>query len=203
MPQKYKFTPAMREISGFGGAYEECCRRMLIAALEWLDGHPEADPRFTGYSNVYDVIDEDNEDAKALSKAACDAAGEFGTTGAMHQAVISSALWIKTHGWDAYLERMTHPGGEVGILKDKLARAEEDAARAWSRVEELICENWKRGAIIAEQVLGWNRYKVSNSQQKAYAPSQQAALEDIPLGCSLYKLVDDAIAEMTVESEAA
>lgn len=29
------------EISGFGGGYEDACRRMTIAAVEWLRKHPD------------------------------------------------------------------------------------------------------------------------------------------------------------------
>jgi hypothetical protein len=72
---KYAFTNNMKEISGFGGGYEETCRKMLIAAVEWLDDHPDADPQFYGYKNIYGVIHEDNDDAKALSKAVVDASG--------------------------------------------------------------------------------------------------------------------------------
>ena len=44
----YSFTPDMREISGFGGGYEQTCRNMLIAAVEWLDAHPDFnDPETT------------------------------------------------------------------------------------------------------------------------------------------------------------
>lgn len=188
----------MDEISGLGGTYEASCRSMLAAALEWLDAHPDADPRFSGFRDVYGIIMEDNDDAKALSQAAVDAAGEAGATGAMHQAVISAALWIRANGWDAYVSQMTHPCGQVGILKEKLARASEDLelTRKWR--DELMAEKARRGAIIAEKVLGWKRYKVSNGQQEAYAPSQQAALSGIRAGCSLSKLVDEAIEQMEV-----
>lgn len=199
MQQKYQFTPAMREISGFGGTYEECCRRMLAAALEWLDAHPEADPKFGQYG------EEENADAKAISAAAVKAAEamSYGPSGAQHGAAISHALWIKANGWDAYVREKTHPGGELGIVREKLAKAESDAKRACECVERLTAENHKRAAIIAERVLGWKRYKLSNGQQEAYAPDQRAAVEGIGLGTSLYKLVDDAIAGMAVESEAA
>ena len=39
---KYAFTPEMREISGFGGDYEQTCRNMLAAGLRWLDEHWQA-----------------------------------------------------------------------------------------------------------------------------------------------------------------
>lgn len=102
----YEFTKEMGEISGFGGGYENCCRAMLKAGLEWFDANPGADPQFHGWKGVYGLIEEDNEDAKALSKAVVEGAGGD-CTGAMHQAVISSIFWIKRNGWDKYVERMS------------------------------------------------------------------------------------------------
>lgn len=103
---KYEFTPEMGEISGFGGGYEDTCRKMLSAGLEWLDEHPESKPEFHGFKGVYGLILEDNEDAKALTKAVVDASdGDY--TGAMHQAVISSIFWIRKNGWSAYVAKMS------------------------------------------------------------------------------------------------
>ena len=65
---KYTFTPDMNEISGFGGDYEACCRRMLSAALEWLDAHPKDKPEFGRFGK------EENAAAKAMSAAALKAA---------------------------------------------------------------------------------------------------------------------------------
>jgi len=64
----YEFTEQMREISGFGGGYEQTCRNMLKAGLKWWDKNPEVKPEFHSYKNIYGVISEDNEDAKALSE---------------------------------------------------------------------------------------------------------------------------------------
>lgn len=102
---KYSFTSDMGEISGFGGGYEQTCRNMLAAGLEWLDDHPEADPQFRGMEGVYGIIREENDDAKALSEAVV-AGADGDCTGAMHQAVISSCLWIRKNGWEAYCESM-------------------------------------------------------------------------------------------------
>jgi hypothetical protein len=104
---KYEFTPEMGEISGFGGGYEDACRSMLKAAMEWFDANPNANPEFKGCENVYGLVVEDNDDAKALSDAAVKAAGEHGCTGAMHQAVITHSLFIKKNGWDKYVEEMS------------------------------------------------------------------------------------------------
>lgn len=108
---KYKYTPEMREISGFGGGYEETCRAMVVAGLEWLDQNPQANPEFSHYSNVYGIINKENDDAKALSEAVV-AAANHDCTGAMHQATISHILWIKKNGWDKYVENMTKPEAE-------------------------------------------------------------------------------------------
>jgi hypothetical protein len=105
---KYVFTPEMGEISGFGGGYEEMCRTMLRAGMEWLDAHPEADPHFKGYQNVFGVTLDENADAKALSDAVV-APTNGDCTGAMHQAVITACLFIRKNGWDEYVRQMSAP----------------------------------------------------------------------------------------------
>ena len=194
---RYSFTPDMGEISGFGGGYEQTCRNMLIAAVERLDAHPEADPQFHGFKGIYGVIQEDNEDAKALSKIVVGASGGD-CTGAMHQAVISSALYIKKNGWEKYKAEMTHPEGEVGLLKEKIKRLEDDLQRSRDRRDKQEEALRHRGEIIAEKVLGWKKYKVSNGQQEAYGPSQEAVLEDLGPGFQLSHLIDEAIKEMKI-----
>jgi len=98
---KYQFTDDMDEISGFGGGYEQTCRNMLAAGVEWLDAHPSADPQFQGYENIYGVIHEENADAKALSEAIVKAT-DHDCTGAMHQTVITHCLFIRQNGWEEY-----------------------------------------------------------------------------------------------------
>lgn len=105
---KYLFTPGMSEISGFGGGYEQTCRNMVAAGMEWLDSHPDADPQFHGFKGVYGVIADDNPDAKALSDAVV--AGSGGDcTGAMHQAAVSHCMFIRKNGWTRYVEEMSKP----------------------------------------------------------------------------------------------
>ena len=101
---KYEFEEGMAEISGFGGNYEDICRRMVKDGLEWLDEHPTADPKFLRYEGIYGIISTDNEDAKNLSKAVTASVNDC--TGAMHQATISHILHIKEVGWDIYVEEM-------------------------------------------------------------------------------------------------
>ena len=107
----YTHTKEMGEISGFGGDYEECCQRMLDAAVRHLlETRPESDPKFYGRKEIYGVIVEGNDDARELSSIVKRAATEdgkhpeWGCTGAQHQAVVMRALWIKAHGWEKYKE---------------------------------------------------------------------------------------------------
>lgn len=103
---EYQYTDDMAEISGFGGGYEEGCRKMVVAGLKWFDEHPDADPKFHGYEGIYGVISEDNEDAKQLTEVMVAAPGEHGCTGAMHQATVGHVLHIRAVGWDKYVEEM-------------------------------------------------------------------------------------------------
>ncbi len=105
---KYQFTEGMGEISGFGGGYEQTCRNMLAAGVEWFDEHPEANPRFKGFKGVYGIMMEDNDDAKALSAAILEGSGDD-CTGAMHQAVVGACLYIRKNGWDKYCKEMSRP----------------------------------------------------------------------------------------------
>lgn len=101
MVQRYRHTPDMGEISGFGGGYERACQDMLEAGMNWLnqrqtvlllEGH--------SYEGVYGVFAADSDDAKALEEAVIAAVPDC--SGAMHHAVMSRLFWIATNGWDAY-----------------------------------------------------------------------------------------------------
>lgn len=110
---KYEWQEGMGEVSGFGGGYEAACRAMVKAGCDWLDAHPEAEPKFHGYTNIYGVISEDNDDAKSLSAAVV--AGSGGDcTGAMHQATVSACLYIRKNGWEKYVEEMSKPEKSEG-----------------------------------------------------------------------------------------
>mgnify|MGYP006921331345 CR=1 FL=1 len=194
--RKYRFGADMKEISGFGGGYELCCRRMLLAGLEWLDAHPGADPKYHGFRDVFGVALEDNQDARDLSACVVAAAGEYSPSGAQHQAVVSALMWIRQNSWEEYVARMTHPGGEAGILREKLEKKTADYDKLWERYQSADRECAKRGAIIAERVLGWGKFPVhANDQQSVYAPSKATARE-LRLGDRLSRFVDEAIAEM-------
>jgi len=102
---KYIYTDDMDEISGFGGGYEATCRAMVVAGLEWWDANPDATPKFLGCKNIYGVISEDNDDAKALSKAVVEGSSDD-CTGAMHQATITHIFRIRKVGWNQYCDEM-------------------------------------------------------------------------------------------------
>lgn len=100
-----KWDEAMGEISGFGGGYEATCRAMVLAGIQWIDEHPEAQPRFQGNSQIYGIILEDNQDAKDLTEAIIAASGGD-CTGAMHHASVSHVLAYQRLGWDEYKRQL-------------------------------------------------------------------------------------------------
>lgn len=102
---KYKWEPGMGEISGFGGSYEQGCRAMVIAGLEFWDHYPDLNPQFKGWEGVFGILQENNDDAKKLEKVVLDVV-DHDCTGAMHMASIQTILYIRKHGWDKYVEEM-------------------------------------------------------------------------------------------------
>ena len=106
MVQRYRHTPDMGEISGFGGGYEKCCQDMLEAGVLWMTGQDKA-PDLHGHTfkNIYGLFKADSDDAKAMEKVVLDAAGGD-ATGAMHHAVMSRLFYINQHGWDRYCEEV-------------------------------------------------------------------------------------------------
>lgn len=116
---KREFGAEMHEVSGFGGGYEGACRTMVLAGLAWLEKHTEADLQFSGYENVYGVINANTPDGEAMIKAMVAAAevygkehGEGGVTGAMVQATITHALTAGRLGWEGYVAEMVKPAKE-------------------------------------------------------------------------------------------
>ena len=102
---KYEYTADMREISGFGGGYEQTCRNMVVAGLQWFDENPEADPKYKVFKDVYGICIDDNDDAKALDKVLLEAA-KNDCTGAMHQACVGHIFYVRKNGWEKYCEEM-------------------------------------------------------------------------------------------------
>ena len=89
------------EISGFGKdtGYEKECQKMLQQGWDWLQEHPKANIKTHTYSNIYGILECDNEDAKALSDAVTK---DTDCTGAMHQAVMQHLIYIHNNGLDKW-----------------------------------------------------------------------------------------------------
>ena len=107
-----EYTKEMREISGFGGGYEETCRNMVIAGATFLKQNPNVNPKYKGFKNVTGVCIDDNEDAKKLDEILMEACKKA-CTGAMHQAAVSHALFIGNKGWEEYKKIMTEEKQEA------------------------------------------------------------------------------------------
>jgi len=122
-----EWTEDMGEISGFGGSYEEGCRAMVRAGVEFWEAMDETnsalggavdkfDPHYRGYEGVYGILSDDNDDAKALDAAIMAApltvdgrettVGEYGATGAMHQAAVSHVFAFRRLGAEEYVRQL-------------------------------------------------------------------------------------------------
>jgi hypothetical protein len=108
---KYKYAEGAREISGFGGGYEEACRNMVIRGMEWFDENPSASPKFKQYQNVFGIINEENPEAKSLTDTMLEVVG-CDCTGAMMQASVNHVMYAAKNGWEKYMEEMTKPKDE-------------------------------------------------------------------------------------------
>lgn len=106
--ETYEFTDEMGEISGFGGSYERACRDMVIAGVEWLDEHPDAEPEILEMENVIGLVKADNDAAEQLTDVMADAA-EDTPTGAMMHACVRHVIYVGENGWDEYVELMESP----------------------------------------------------------------------------------------------
>ena len=90
---KFPWGPAMGEISGFGGDYEQACRQMLYAGLAWLESHPG------------EVGGTDSERGKLLEREIVTVCPDC--SGAMFGATFSAVRFIASNGWEEYARRMT------------------------------------------------------------------------------------------------
>jgi hypothetical protein len=104
---KYQFQEGMQEISGFGGGYEDACRKMVVAGLEWWDAHPDADVSYKEYKNIYGLTTGESDDCKLMEKAMLESVPDC--SGAMMQASKGHIMFIHKNGWDKYVEEMSKP----------------------------------------------------------------------------------------------
>jgi hypothetical protein len=102
---KYEYTEKCSEISGFGGGYEQACRKMVVAGMEWIDEHPGANLKVGSFKGVFGPTSAETEDTKLLEEAILKAV-ENGCTGAMLHAAYKHIFYAKHHGWEAYIREM-------------------------------------------------------------------------------------------------
>lgn len=112
--ETHTFTPDMGEISGFGGGYEDACRKMMIFGLDWLRTHPPADA---------ETVSEAEWDA--LRDAVGDS--EDGCSGAMVGVTSQHALYAYRHGWEAYKAKRQE--AHAKYVEETPAREAEEARR--------------------------------------------------------------------------
>ena len=99
------YTEKCREISGFGGDYEQSCRKMVIAGYEYLMQPGIETPIFSGYKGVFGITLSENESARELQEAMNKASGNK-CTGAMMHACTNHVLKAKAVGWEEYIRLM-------------------------------------------------------------------------------------------------
>ena len=117
---RYRHTPEMGEISGFGGGYEETCQNMLETGVGWLMDNPDKREKIKVYVHpgVYGVVglrEEGNDDPDPTAAEELSDFIESVTedcTGAMHQAVMTRLNWIAVHGWEKYVRALESRGSE-------------------------------------------------------------------------------------------
>lgn len=101
------FPPGCREISGFGGGYEDTCRNMVVAGVNWCLANPEKAKQLSvkQYKNIYGICEVEGDAAKEFDDVLMDAA-KHDCTGAMHQACVNHIFWIFAHSVKEYVEQM-------------------------------------------------------------------------------------------------
>lgn len=107
------------EISGMGGGYEDACRRMTIAAAEWLKVHPDEpskwdkagqDYKASGHNFVPDSVY--GKSYRKFDKAVTDVCPDC--TAAMFNAAVWHGRAIFDMGWDAYVKYVIDKRSEKG-----------------------------------------------------------------------------------------
>ena len=102
---KYQYTDKMREISGFGGEYENACRKMVITGLEWIDDHPNPEISWKEYKDVTGIITDLSPHLEEMTTAMNEAIGNE-ASGAMIQFCVHHVVAANRLGWDKYVEEM-------------------------------------------------------------------------------------------------
>lgn len=102
-------------ISGFGGAYEDMCQKMLwrgVAHLEAAKPSVEMWTQAHSYKNVFGLLITEGDELKALEAAMM--RDDDDVTGAMHQAVMGHLRFIHMEGLDKWREHLVPHRPEPG-----------------------------------------------------------------------------------------
>jgi hypothetical protein len=108
---KYEYPENSREISGFGGGYEDACRTMVITAMNWLDENPNADISYKEYQNIYGLTTGESDDCKKMQEVMMKAVDD-NCSGAMMQACLGHIMYAHKNGWEKYITDLNSTKGE-------------------------------------------------------------------------------------------
>lgn len=101
----WEWTEDMGEISGFGGGYEESCKRYMRIALAYFCAFPDEFKRFLQEEKT-------DDEKKALNKleyqigSVMDNGWDSGASGAQIMAAFSHAARVYRFGWESYKKEM-------------------------------------------------------------------------------------------------
>lgn len=103
---RYVYTDRMEEISGFGGGFEDVCRKMVVAGLEWVDAHPGAKIEFSEINGVTGLTTDETPDCKEM-QTAMNQAADNDASGAMIHVCSKHVLFVLSKGWEQYVKVMS------------------------------------------------------------------------------------------------
>lgn len=103
---KYSYPENARELSGFGGGYEESCRKMVVAGMEWIDAHPNCDLSYKEFEGIYGMTTDESDDMKEM-QTQMNIVINNAASGAMMQCCSGHIMFAHKNGWDKYMEEMT------------------------------------------------------------------------------------------------
>jgi len=102
---QYEWNDEMDEVSGLGGEYEEACREMIAAGLQWLEDNDGPVVKFSGGQNVTARIGPAAGEIDDLREHMASVV-EFDVTPSMLHVCVKHALYAYDIGWLSYTTRM-------------------------------------------------------------------------------------------------
>jgi hypothetical protein len=105
--RKYEWESGMKSIFSDrpeDKKLEAICRNMVKAGMNWYDKNPNAKPLFEHNPTVFGMVWDVNSDGASLKKAILDSTDDC--SGALFQEILGTVLWIRSNGWNRYVELM-------------------------------------------------------------------------------------------------